>query len=1043
MSDALPPGAYEELLTRRVASLLDGSELRAELAEVGSAAAPDVLARHVAAATRRVLGGVDPARRAEVVNRMLDALGADTQDLVDGAVTGTVREVRALRRNGLGQDWPHSRPVTPLSEVSLLTNGHGEPGLGSELRGELASADSVDLLCAFVRWYGLSVIEAPLTELAERGVPFRVITTTYCGATERRALDELVRRFGARVKVRYEAQSTKLHAKAWLFRRGSGFDTGYVGSSNLSRSALVDGLEWNVRISAVSTPTLVRKFEATFDTYWNDRAFTDYDPDRDGDQLDRALVEQGGGPRTTLVVPVSGLDVEPRPHQVEILEALERERVVHDRHRNLVVAATGTGKTVVAALDYRRLRDETSEAAGGPPTLLFVAHRREILEQALRTYREVLKDGSFGELHVGDQRASRWRHVFASVQSFSVSRLAELSPTRFDVVVVDEFHHAEAGSYRRVLNHLRPRELLGLTATPERTDGVDVREFFDGRTAHELRLWTALEADLLCPFHYFGVNDETDLTRVAFERGAYDVAGLSAVYTGNDARTRLILEQLRHRVPDVTLMRALGFCVSVDHAEYMARMFTEAGIPSRAVHGSTPAADRRRAFDDLRSGEVRCLFAVDLLNEGVDVPDVDTLLLLRPTQSATVFLQQLGRGLRRAPGKAVLIVLDFIGQHRAEYRFDVRYRALTGTSRTQLERQVEAGFPYLPPGSQLVLDPVSRARVLDNIRRSLRLAKRELLTDVRSYVVDGAAPTLQDYLDAAGREVGDVYRKKGTYGGWIPLLREAGAPTPSGGPDEDQLLKKVSALVHVDDADRARVYARLAGPDAPAYDELDDRDRRLARMLFFLLWPNRGGFTAYEDGFTHLRRHPAVTREITELMAGAADRARHIPRPLGGRLDAFPLLSHATYRREEILAALDYGNLGRGVANHVGGVAWCPGAATDALLINLVKDERAFSPTTMYRDYAISSTLFHWESQNATAPETLTGERYRQHEAQGSSVVLFTRGAPTGEFGTEPFACLGAARYVEHRGERPMAITWQLERAMPADVLRAASAAAA
>lgn len=263
-------------------------------------------------------------------------------------------------------------------------------------------------------------------------------------------------------------------------------------------------------------------------------------------------------------------------------------------------------------------------------------------------------DGTFGDLLVGGQRPKQWRHVFASVQSlYTMEQLPQ-----FDVVVIDEFHHAEAATYRRLLDQLHPSELLGLTATPERSDGVDVRSFFDGRTAYELPLSDALDQDLLCPFHYFGIADNTDLTAIEWSRGAYDVTGLSELYTGNDGRARLVLKALGRQVTDTSRMRALGFCVSVAHAEYMARVFTQAGTPSRALSGQTALAERAQAAAALRHREIRCLFTVDLFNEGVDLPDVDTLLLLRPTSSATVFLQQLGRGLRRTPGKAVLTELD-------------------------------------------------------------------------------------------------------------------------------------------------------------------------------------------------------------------------------------------------------------------------------------------------------------------------------------------------------------------------------------------------
>ena len=266
-----------------------------------------------------------------------------------------------------------------------------------------------------MKWHGLRLLEDELGRLRRRQAPLRVITTTYMGATERAALDRLVRELGAEVRIQYDAARTRLHAKAWMFRRETRYDTAYVGSSNLSRAALLDGVEWNVRLSRVATPSLLEKFGATFDTYWNDASFELYDPDRDRDRLDDALAEASGGRQHDRVtISLSGLEVRPFAYQQQMLDELAVERDVHDRHRNLVVAATGTGKTVVAALDYRRLCGSTPAER---PRLLFVAHRKEILEQSLRTYREVLADPTFGELYVAGARPERWDHVFASVQS--------------------------------------------------------------------------------------------------------------------------------------------------------------------------------------------------------------------------------------------------------------------------------------------------------------------------------------------------------------------------------------------------------------------------------------------------------------------------------------------------------------------------------------------------------------------------------------------------------------------------------------------------
>ncbi len=290
----------------------------------------------------------------------------------------------------------------------------------------------------------------------------------------------------------------------------------------------------------------------------------------------------------------------------------------------------------------------------------------------------------------------------------------------YDVVIIDEFHHAEAPTYRRLLAHLQPRLLLGLTATPERADTKDILQWFGGKIAVELRLWDALDQGLLCPFQYFGVADDVDLSRLEWKRTGHDTVALSALYTANDFRTGKILQAMRNLVSNPLDMRALGFCVSIEHAEYMAQSFNKVAVPSRAVIGSTDPATRSQIIRQLQNREINAIFTVDVFNEGVDIPEIDTVLLLRPTESVTVFLQQLGRGLRLAEGKSGLTVLDFIGQQRREFQFDARFQALTGIPARKLPDAVERGFPYLPSGCYVHLDRVATAIVLENLKAAIR-----------------------------------------------------------------------------------------------------------------------------------------------------------------------------------------------------------------------------------------------------------------------------------------------------------------------------------
>lgn len=1038
----LGEGVFESLVTGRLANRLESlAGYKLSVDTVRAENAPSELARFLGRAIEDRLTTLEPNQMIVLTNQLLELVGHD-DDVLPGP-----QKLLELQREDDVRARSFKRPQTSMNAAALLTNSREDPQLASELRAELSSTDRVDLLCAFIKWEGLRLLSDSLVALKDHGVPIRVITTTYMGATQRHAIDELVRRFGAEVRINYETNATRLHAKAWMFHRNSGFDTAYVGSSNLSRPALLDGLEWNVRLSGVATPGLLQKFALTFDSYWEDDAFIPYDPDTDAERLDAAL-KRAGGTTAERMLGSTGLEVHPLLHQTAMLEELEAARSNKGYHRNLVVAATGTGKTVLAALDYKRL----CEAAGRELTLLFVAHRKEILEQSLKTYRKVLGKGSFGEMFVDGQRPVAWKHVFASVQSLAALGLDKIDPHAFDVVVIDEFHHAEAASYRRLIEHLKPIELLGLTATPERGDGINVADtHFDGRIASELRLWDALDADLLVPFHYFGVADDVDLSAIEWKRGSYDLEQLSNVYTGNDMRALKIINELRDKVLSTSMMRALGFCVSVQHANYMAKVFNEAGIPSVAVSGNSSTEEREGALAKLRARELNCIFAVDIFNEGLDVPEIDTILLLRPTQSSTIFLQQLGRGLRRADDKAVLTVLDFIGQQRREFRFDVKYRALLDVPRKKLERIIDDGAPGLPSGCQLMLDRVARTIVLDNIRSQLKLNKPALVREIRSH----GLLVLDDYLEESGRDVKDIYRKTGD--SWTDLIRRAGlisARSPreeslvefdvAQQDEERELLKRVTRFLHVDDAERAEAYSELLSMDAPRYAELGERNQVFARMLFFTFWDNGGGFATYDEGLDRIRANGYLAQELLAAFARGVARSPRAPKGLPLGLQQIPLYSHATYWRSEVLAALEYGSLeqGKGVS-HREGVAWCPRTSADALFVTLDKDEAVHNPNTLYKDYAISPRLFHWESQNATAPTSPTGRRYLNRKEHGSRILLFTRDVAKDVDGmVVPFTCLGAVDYVQHQGSKPIAITWKLHRDMPVSVFTSANAVA-
>lgn len=661
----------------------------------------------------------------------------------------------------------------------------------------------------------------------------------------------------------------------------------------------------------------------------------------------------------------------------------------------------------------------------------------EILDQSLATFRYALRDASFGEKWVGGSRPTRFDHVFASIQSLNAGDLDALPADHFDVVIVDEFHHAAATSYERVLDHLSPVELLGLTATPERSDGLPILHWFDDRIAAELRLWDAIDQQHLSPFLYFGIHDGLDLREIPWRRGrGYEPEALSNTYTSSDAWARLVIHEVAAHT-DPPSMRALGFCVSIEHARFMAQHFTRHGIAAVAVWGDSPQADREAALRDLAAGRIRVVFSVDLFNEGVDVPTVDAVLMLRPTESPTLFLQQLGRGLRRTPGKTFCTVLDFVGTHRKEFRFDHRFRALLGGSRRDVERAVQLQFPFLPAGCHMHLDAKASEIVLRSLRDAIPTRWPAKVDELRSLRRERQDLGLAEFLHESGLDLDDVYDGSKS---WSDLREAAAAPTLLSGPHEAVLRRAIGRLLHVDDRERIDTYQRLlSSPDAPIFERLRAREQNTLAMLAAALTDRViTRETRQQEAIDLLWAHPQVRTELVELFGILDDRIDHVHASLATHPDA-PLQIHARYSRIEILAAFGLGAGAAKVAAWQSGVYEAKAANAELLAFTLDKSSSGFSPTTRYRDYAISRTLIHWESQSSTRADSTTGLRYRNHERDGRTILLFTRLRAD----DRAFWFLGPATYRAHVGERPMAITWALDHPLSGDLYQAFAAAVA
>jgi len=1022
MSDNLSPGAYDQLITQEISTRLEGLPAERVLREVlESDDAPQVLARHLQFLIRRAIASIsnseDPLAKIRMSNQIVTAIAALSNGVVgeDDLISEVSDPILWAIERESHSDSGFQTPSVRLSDSALLVNGRNQPSIGHELNKELTSVNDVDLLCSFVMNTGINILEKNLASVVARGGKVRVLTTTYMGATQKKALDRLVG-MGAEVRISYDGTTTRLHAKSWLLRRDSGATTAYVGSSNLSKAALTDGIEWNVRISAREQKHIIDTVGATFENYWNDSEFETYDPERDGARLIAALEQAGKASGDAVTLTFANIEVTPRPYQQEVLDQLESEREIHGHWRNLVVMATGTGKTIVAGLDFRRLVE-----SGKVKSLLFVAHRKEILEQSIVTFRTIMRDGSFGQLLVDGNRPSDWTHVFGSVQSIKNLDTEKFKPDAFDMIIVDEFHHAAASTYEALLSYYKPKVLLGLTATPERTDGQSILQWFENGISAELRLWEAIDRQILSPFQYFGINDNVDLEAagISWRRGfGYDTAELSNVYTGNDARVALVLEQMDHYVDDLGKIKAIGFCVSIEHAEYMARKFNEAGIPSKAVTSSVSSDDRRAILTNFRNGSVKVIFAVDIFNEGVDIPDVNTLLMLRPTESATIFIQQLGRGLRKSDNKNCLTVLDFVGNQNKNFRFDIKYGRLLGVGRRKLADAVDNDFPYLPSGCHFELDRVTKEQVLNNLKSSLSINRKNLISEVRAM----GDVSLSEFLELSDVTMIDLYRNEyclTSIKGYA--FEENYQPTDI----ETQIAKAMGRHLHVDDVVRIDNYLEiLTSP------EMSNESPFYSMFCLAMFGKNlKSGDRSFKVSELTASRISQELFEYFSLLKQARSRRTFVDHEL-----SLPLAIHARYTRAEATAAFGLEPSGQDQE----GVRFAPIVGADIAFVTLNKTERHFSASTMYADFAISENLFQWESQTATSESSIKGERYIHHEEKGTTFHLFIREfktIPENPAEAMPYIYLGPARYISHSGSKPMRILWKLKHSIPMDIL--------
>ena len=636
-----------------------------------------------------------------------------------------------------------------------------------QLLNSLKRADSVDIVVSFLMESGVRMLLGELDNALKRGAKIRILTGNYLGITQPSALYLIKHKLGEQVDLRfYNEKNRSFHPKSYMFHYKD-YSTIYIGSSNISKSALTSGIEWNYRFSSKTDSHNYEKFYKTFLDLFEHHSIV-----IDDDELKRYSKNWH---RPAVSKDLDRYDLqddettnnlalfEPRGAQIEALCALENTRA-EGAGRALVQAATGVGKTYLAAFDSKDYE-----------RVLFVAHREEILKQAAQSFKNVRNSDDYGFFD-GESKCTDKSMIFASVATLGRSEYLNnkyFASDYFNYIVIDEFHHAVNDQYQRIVNYFKPQFLLGLTATPERMDGRNIYEICDYNVPYEISLKEAINKGMLVPFHYYGIFDDTDYSKLHIVRGRYDEKELNETYIGNVHRYELIYKYYCK----YGSRQALGFCCSKEHAREMAREFSSRGIPSVAVFSDASGEyteKRNVAIQKLKNGEIRAIFSVDMFNEGVDITSVDMVMFLRPTESPIVFLQQLGRGLRKCRGKEFLTVLDFIGNYEKAGR--VRF-LLEGKSDMYREGYHLSDTLRFPDDCMVDFDLKLIDLFAEMDRKHLKLKDQVINEYFRVKDLLGKRPTRLDlftYMDDNIYETAITHSKDNPFKRYLEFLNDLG-----------------------------------------------------------------------------------------------------------------------------------------------------------------------------------------------------------------------------------------------------------------------------
>ena len=614
------------------------------------------------------------------------------------------------------------------------------------LKKELLSCKKFYFIVSFIKFSGIQLLINIFEELEKKGIEGEIITSVYLNITDVKALQILQRYKNIKVKI-YNNSSESFHTKAYLFEKEK-YSTCIIGSSNLSQSALYSAEEWNVKLTNNNFFPIYDKSMKQFKLLWNSNEAIELNDDfiQKYDEYKKNNKQQDTFDFKKIINDKYN-EFKANTMQKEILKNLEITREKGET-KGLVVAATGTGKTYLAALDIKNYFSMNNKE----PRVLFVAHREELLENGMIVLENILKinKNNFGICFGGIKDINK-KIIFASIQTLR-TEYKNFKQDYFDYIVVDEFHHASSDSYVKVINYFNPKFLLGLTATPERMDGKNILALCNYNLVGEIGLKKAMEQDLIAPFHYFGINDSTiDYNKITYKNGKYDESELTQNLNKN-RRTDYILDKINKFGFCGDCLSAIAFCENIEHANFMNKQFKRVGYKSKVLTSKTNTTERSNLLDEFKDKKIEILCVVDIFNEGVDIPNINLLLFLRPTLSSTIFIQQIGRGLRKYKNKDFVTIIDFIGNHKKDYLITkifsekIQEKNYIYDKKEKIINEIKNQFSNIPGASYIELDRICQERIIKKIEK-INFNSKNILKELYYEYKDEIGKNREEYLE--------------------------------------------------------------------------------------------------------------------------------------------------------------------------------------------------------------------------------------------------------------------------------------------------------